>query len=263
MNCNAQLHPDIYLMMLNHMAKDYSMPTTPAMTDNAIPENPVALYTIDVATPDDAEKISGLRRAALSRSKEFSLHDMQHADWTALDEKSIVLTARSGDEIVSSLRMTIFDNAFSAQSFLEYPVSREPITGRVLAMSRAVTRPDRFNSGLMGALRYAYLMGLKHAQASRIGSVLAIVYQGAPRVNSMEKAGYMMIRCDDHWDSEANVTGSPLIAVLPGTQFPHALDHTEAEFAGIISQCNFDWDAIHGRFKIVPSIGEINLGEKD
>jgi hypothetical protein len=135
-----------------------------------------------------------------------------------------------------------------AQTFLEYPVARQSIGGPVLAMSRAVTSPDRFNLGLMAAVRYAYLTQVLR-MADKIENVVAIVYKGGPRVNSMQRAGYVMIDCDDHWDSEAKLVAPPLIAVLPKPEFAQALKRTETEFASIIEQCSFDWSAINARFE--------------
>lgn len=247
MNCNAQLHPGIYGVMLDEICS-----TTRSVPANAAPEFShkvkAPMYTIDVATSADIPKVSQLRRAALSASKEFSLHDIEKADWSTIDDSSIVVTARLGDEIVSSTRMTIFRNSVDAQTFLEYPVARQSIGGPVLAMSRAVTSPDRFNLGLMAAVRYAYLTQVLR-MADKIENVVAIVYKGGPRVNSMQRAGYVMIDCDDHWDSEAKLVAPPLIAVLPKPEFAQALKRTETEFASIIEQCSFDWSAINARFE--------------
>lgn len=206
------------------------------------------MYSIDVGTPADIEKVSALRRTALTASREISLHDISYADWSEIDNSSIVLTARLGAEIVSSMRMTIFRDVVGAQTFLEYPVARQPIAGPILAMSRAVTSPTSFNLGLMGALRYAYLTALKDYASPRIENVIAIVYQGAPRVNSMKRAGYVMIECDDHWDSEATLSAKPLIAVLSEKMFDQALAHTATEFSPILSECSFNWDQILIRF---------------
>lgn len=211
---------------------------------------PTAKYTIDVATSTDHEKLSALRRAAFSLSKEFALHDIRKADWCEWDEASIVLTARLGDQIVSSVRITIFGEAAAAEAFLEYPITRHVLKGPLAVLSRAVTLPSCFKRGLNGALRYAYLMAAKNMTGTRIENLVAIVYQGGPRVHSMQRAGYVMMDCNENWDSEAELSARPLIAVLSRGALAQATRHIEVEGAAVIVECAFDWDCIQARFEL-------------
>jgi hypothetical protein len=209
------------------------------------------MYRVDVATSVDAANVTELRRAALAQSREFSVNDMDKVGWTDIDESSVVLIVREDGVLVSSMRMITFSDEVAAEHFLEYPVTQHSIPGPILTMSRAVTLPSHFSKGLMGAIRYVDRGG---AIETAIQSVVAIVYQGAPRVNSMRRAGFEMLECPEHWDSEATVSAAPLVAVLPRRLFSHALAQTQAEFSKVINDCAFNWDAIHGRFAQVPTL---------
>jgi hypothetical protein len=209
------------------------------------------MYQVDVASSVDAASVTELRRTALAQSREFSVNDIDKVGWTEIDESSVVLVVREDDILVSSMRMITFSDEAAAERFLEYPVTQHSIPGPILTMSRAVTLPSHFSKGLMGAIRYAYLRG---ALETAIQSVVAIVYQGAPRVNSMRRAGFEMLECRQHWDSEATVSAAPLIGVLPRRLFSQALAHSQAEFSHVIDDCAFNWDAIHQRFAHAPTL---------
>jgi hypothetical protein len=182
---------------------------------------------VDGRSTVEREAVVRLRREAYATAGEFAWHDLATLGWTATDERSAVLglwrcgDAGAGETLVSTVRATVFQRLGEAEAFLEHALDGVGAQAPALVLSRAATAPGEHGRGLLALLRVAYLQALPLAT---VRSVLAVVYDSAPRVRSMQAAGYTMSAPTHSWDSEARALTAPLVAHLPLQRFASALD---------------------------------------
>jgi hypothetical protein len=94
-------------------------------------------------------------------------------------------------------------------------------------------------------MRLAYLSALP---ATPLQSLLAVVYEGGPRLRAMQAAGYQLAPPRAGWDSEAVAHTQPLLAVLPRAQFGRALDTVATGLLDRRAQVQIDSTAIAAAF---------------
>ena len=174
-----------------------------------------------VADASQRDAVEALRRQAYRAAPEFDWNDERTLAWSAADDAGTVLALwNQGGELVSTTRATVFAALGDAESFLEYSLRGIEIGLPTLVLSRAATAPEQARHGLFALLRQAYLSAL---MATPIASVIAIVYEGGPRLRSMREAGYEFHAPALGWDSEAVARARPLLALLPRSRFEPAL----------------------------------------
>lgn len=176
---------------------------------------------------DAAERqgVVALRRQAYAAAGEFAWHDLSTLDWTLADDQGAVLAlwhddgSAAGPSLLSTVRASVFQQLDAAEAFLEHALAGVGAQAPALVLSRAATAPAAHGRGLLALLRVAYTQAL--AQAG-VCSVLAVVYDEAPRVRSMQAAGFSMTPPARSWDSEARALRPPLVAHLPQAGFESA-----------------------------------------
>lgn len=262
MNTNTQIHPDLYPVMLDGLFSVAPVPevvaevATEARTNTALPARagmrPDPALRVTLARPADRQEIEELRKKSFRASKELAWHDFDALDWNEQDDKAVVLAVRDASGLlVSSLRMNIFHDVRKLEEFLSYSVEGAMVEYPTLVMSRAVTHPTCVQQGLMGLLRHVYL---RLVHRSGVKSVMAVVYDNAPRVNSMRKAGFILSPCLKHWDREGAPRVTPLLAVLRHGSFDIALMENHKRFHEVIdTNAAVDWKALEERFAEVLS----------
>lgn len=249
MNTNAQIHPDVYPIMLDSLLANFSRENAP-ITNTTIPaaRTDSSVLTVSLAMDKERMEVEQLRKAAFLSSKELTWRNVETLAWNCHDDNGIVLAVRNeAGELISSMRMSIYDNATELEQFLEYSTEGALIDYPALVMSRAVTHPNCTQRGLMGLLRHVYLTLVRE---SKIRSVVAVVYDNAPRVNSMRQAGFSLSPCVKNWDQEAELHVQPLIAVLPHSLFESALRENDRRFQNAIETNEIEWIPIKDRFAV-------------
>ena len=185
---------------------------------------------IDPACAREREAVVRLRRQAYAEAGEFAWNEMATLRWSDADEDGVVLglwgdRSDTDDDrataLLSTLRMSVFADARVAETFLEHSLHGVGAAWPALVLSRAATAPGRHRSGLMALLRCAYLQALA---ATPLRSVLAVVYDTAPRLHSMRSVGYTLTAPQRSWDSEARALTPPLVAHLSRACFETALE---------------------------------------
>ena len=184
----------------------------------------------DAAQPGVVAAVEAVRLAAYTGAPEFRWRDAATLAWSAADDAGTVLgiwDARG--RLQSTLRASVFHGRGAAQDFLEYTLDGVDLAWPSLVFSRAATHPDAARQGLFALMRQAYLAALP---ATPLQSLLALVYEGGPRLRAMQDAGYRLVVPQSGWDSEALALVQPLLAVLPRAQFARALDVASTALLG-------------------------------
>ncbi len=188
---------------------------------------------VDGSSRAARDAVVQLRRQAYAGAREFAWHDLATLGWTATDDRSAVLGlwhcpeggGTSTRTLLSTVRATVFTQLAAAEAFLEHALDGIGAVAPALVLSRAATAPGEHGRGLLALLRVAYLQAL--AQAG-VHSVLAVVYDDAPRVRSMQAVGYTMTPPQRSWDSEARAIAAPLVAHLAHAKFAQAMQAATA-----------------------------------
>jgi hypothetical protein len=190
---------------------------------------------VDGQSAAEREAVVALRRKAYAQAGEFEWNDLSTLGWTQADEDGVVLglwghdasqagqpggTAAGTATLLCTLRASVFADAGSAENFLEHALQGVACAWPAAVLSRAATLPGQHRQGLMALMRCAYLQALP---AAHVRGVLAVVYETAPRLNSMQAVGYTLTVPLHSWDSEARATTPPLLAHLDEAHFDTAL----------------------------------------
>lgn len=181
---------------------------------------------VDARSAAERDAVVALRRQAYAGAREFAWNDLATLGWTAADDDGVVLglwqSLEAGESpvLLSTVRATVFPCLDAAEAYLEHALAGVGAQAPALVLSRAATAPGAHGRGLLALLRVAYVQAL--AQAG-VRSVLAVVYDEAPRVRSMQAAGFTMAPPLRSWDSEARAIRPPLVAHLPQARFESAL----------------------------------------
>jgi len=181
---------------------------------------------VDANSASERAAVVALRQQAYASAREFAWHDLATLGWTDTDARSAVLGLWHQDEahglqtLLSTVRATVFHRLDVAEAFLEHALDGVDAQAPALVLSRAATAPGEHGRGLLALLRVAYMQALPKLG---VRSVLAVVYNDAPRVRSMQAAGFTMTPPLRSWDSEAQALTPPLVAHLQENRFAAAL----------------------------------------
>lgn len=209
-------------------------------------------YCIGTVSREQSGALQALRQAAYRAAPEFDWNEDASLGWTPADEHGTVLGLwDAAGRMLSTTRATVLHSVGHAEDFLEYSLAGIDIAWPSLALSRAATAPDVARHGLFALLRHAYLSALvadsvadTDDASTGIGSVVAIVYEGGPRLAAMRAAGYDFFSPRAGWDSEAVARTAPLLAVLPGARFRQANDSVAAGLAARLDEVQVEREAI-------------------
>lgn len=201
---------------------------------------------VGVADAAHSAAVAAVRRAAYRQAAEFSWRDEATLAWSAADDAGAVLGIWDAQgRLLSTLRASVFHNHAAAEAFLQYRLAGVDVALPTLVFSRAATHPDAARHGLFALMRLAYLSALP---ATPLHSLLAVVYEGGPRLRAMQDAGYHLTPARAGWDSEAVARTQPLLAVLPRAQFSRALDTVATALVENCAQVQIDSTAIAAAF---------------
>jgi hypothetical protein len=177
-------------------------------------------YRIGVASRADAAEVEAVRRSAYDAAREFTWNDAATLAWNAADDAGCVLVLHdAAGTLLSTLRINVLAGIAEAEQFLEYALAGIDARPPLLVLSRAASRPEHARRGLFALLRQAYLDALP---ATPVASVVALVYEGGPRLQAMVDAGYVLHEPRAGWDEEAVAHTRPLLAVLQRASFAAA-----------------------------------------
>lgn len=194
----------------------------------------------------DGEALGRLRRACYARSASFTWHDLSTLDWSDTDAAAVVLGVETDDgTLVATYRATQRADKAAAEALMQYATDAVPPRFPALVGGRTATLPAFARLGLTAATRHV-MVG--HALRLGVASVLAVVYEGAPRVRSMARHGYELHPCPRHWDDEAELRAPALIISLPAARFAHCLATIAAESAAVLAACSVDEAGITAAF---------------
>ena len=219
---------------------------------------------VDGSAAAERKAVVQLRRQAYAGAREFAWHDLATLGWTSADESGAVFGLwhcederdngeGSGRTLLSTVRASVFTQLADAEAFLEHALDGVGAAAPALVLSRAATAPGEHGRGLLALLRVAYLQALPQAG---VNSVLAVVYDDAPRVRSMQAVGYTMTPPQRSWDSEARAIAAPLVAHLPRERFAQALQAATALAATAPAGVQVMHDDIAAALRVVqPSAG--------
>lgn len=206
-------------------------------------------YRVSIVNAGDATELHALRSLAFTNSPQFVWHDPAKLGWSAIDEEALIFGAWSGARLVSTMRVYLRTSRALAQHALEHDLAAVPADRfPCLIAGRSATAPEHVSSGLSGVLRVAMLQSLLKLSAQPVRSILAVVYDGAPRVRSLGRAGFDRFACAHSWDSEATPLAPPRLVNLAVANFPEALLTTRQSFAQVLANTTIDELAIAARF---------------
>jgi hypothetical protein len=191
--------------------------------------NPPPRWSIEVANGHDPQQraaVERLRREASAAAPALRWHDPATLRWSEADDRGVVLglwagAGSGGDRpvLLSTLRLSVFARAAAAEAFVEHALGGVGVRWPALVLSGGATAPGLGGHGLAAMLRWAYLHALP---AGHLRSVLAVVYEDAPRLSAMQAVGYTLTVPSSSWDGEASALKAPLIAHLAEPHFDAA-----------------------------------------
>jgi hypothetical protein len=215
------------------------------------------LLRVSVVTRQHAAELQHLRRAAYLQAKEFVWHDPAALGWVEADDAGAVLGVWDEEGLlVSSMRASVMHGAADAEGFLEYSLAGADARFPALVLSRAATLPERSAQGFMAWIRLAYLSALP---STSIESVIAVVYDGGPRVRAMQAAGYTLHEPQRAWDSEATALSRPVLAILRRARFEAAQATVLAGMVDQLSRVRIDVDAIGGALEPAAALASFGI----
>jgi hypothetical protein len=141
------------------------------------------------ATRADAAEIFSLRLSEFMRAEEFRLAEPTILVWNERDDRDAVLAAWDGSgEPISTMRGGIARSKQEAEERIKCVLPHEYAFPSLL-LDRGATKEEHRGKALNSALRYYFfraILGLP------VRSVLGVVYEKAPRVNTMMSLGYSL-----------------------------------------------------------------------
>ncbi|HMN82968.1 MAG TPA: hypothetical protein PKA20_23985 [Burkholderiaceae bacterium] len=201
---------------------------------------------VELLSSREAAELFALRLACYRVSRDFEWLDESTLDWTAEDEAAIVLGVRTEDgRLVASNRVTYATSHREAEEHFHYSMADVPARYPALLGTRTCTDSAWARFGLTSLTRYPIL---QNAQRLGLAAVLAVVYAGAPRVQSMLDAGYECYPIDRHWDQEARILSTPIAVSMPSNHYESALRWVSKTAEELLAVTTFDHDLIRAAF---------------
>ena len=200
-----------------------------------------AACVIDRASARDAKEVFRLRVAAYSHAAEFELTRPELLRWGPHDDAAVVLAARGGGRMLSTLRGVVVADRGAAEAELTCTVSFGPEAFPALVLGKGATLRGYGRSGLHSALRFHFLAA---ALEGRVNSVLGLVYASAPRTNLMRQLGYEFHVPARLWDPEGVPIQPGLLAHLSRRRLASAHERLASEVADVLAAYPWHGDAL-------------------
>lgn len=204
-------------------------------------------FQLRALTRDDAHALFVLRYEAYAGSPQFALRTPAALEWSESDDRSLVLGVwRRDRSLLSTVRLQYQPSRDSAEAALEHDLEAVPhsaFPGAVAGRSATDRRCAR--AGLSALLRVVLL---RLVLSSDLRCLLAVVYEGAPRLQSLFDAGYVRHDCARHWDRECSPLTQPFVVRLMSVDYPRALQTATAQAARLLPVTRIDWPSINERF---------------
>jgi hypothetical protein len=184
------------------------------------------------ATRSDASIVSELRLSCYRNSDSFVLLQPEAISWGPADDRNVVLIAQDWKgTLLSTTRAMVVANGQEADDALgclnDFPASLFP----AVLLGRGATRQVAGGGGLHSLLRYHFI---RAAQDANAGSMLGIVYEGAPRTRLMTALGYEFVRPPQVWDPELRPLRPVLVGALPRERFASAIEQLRLMLADLL-----------------------------
>jgi hypothetical protein len=179
-----------------------------------------SLGVTELAGPDFYEKIGELRIDCYNKSKEFLLLQPEALKWSKFDDEAVVLLTRSHTgQLLSTMRGAIVNDRDSAEKAMGCSIEGNPRFPSLI-LGRGATARTQAAAGHNSLLRYHFLVS---AESANIGSLLGMVYSGAPRTRLMADLGYTFSTPRTVWDDEVRPLSTIQVAQLQGHEFLRAI----------------------------------------
>ncbi len=190
------------------------------------------------AIAGDRPLIESLRLAAYSSAREFTVVDAGAVAWDQYDDTDcIVVACDVSGAPLSTTRGGILSDRTTAESRLEARLDIADDAFPALLIGKGATAAPYRALGLHSALRYHLLRGV--GGTAEIRSVLGLVYDSAPRTNTMRSAGYEFVGPIEHWYTDLSPRVPTFLAVLERERLAHALDYLRESSRRVLT--DFPW----------------------
>jgi hypothetical protein len=213
---------------------------------------------IRVACAEDAAAITELRLAAYGAAREFSLVEAETIRWGRKDMENIVLGAWAQDgQLLSTTRGDALPDFDAAEDAMECSLVGCRVEFPALLLGKGATRKGYERHGLHSALRLHFLQA---AMATKIRTVLGIVYADAPRVNLMSRIGYEFTESTRFWYTDLSPHRPTLIGILARERLPSACEYLKAEVSEAINDYPFVGRDLAARIDELPAMNGYRVG---
>lgn len=203
-------------------------------------------FHVGILSNRDAAELFELRLTCYRASRDFEWLDDSTLDWTDTDETALVFGIRDANgTLISTSRFAAATSHDEAEDHFHYSMSGVPARYPALLGTRACTAAPFVRHGMTNLVRHVTLQNVIRL---RLSAILAIVYDGAPRVRSMLEAGYECYPVTHHWDREARLLSAPLALSLPSDAFGRAQQWVVANAGDMLENTSFDLPAIEAGF---------------
>jgi hypothetical protein len=184
------------------------------------------------ATRSDAADVTALRLNCYRSTESFVLLQPDAVSWGPADDQNIVLVAQASEGVLLSTTRAVMVSdgreAADAMGCLSaLPASLFP----AVLLGRGATPQVAGGAGLHSLLRYHFI---RAALDSNVGSLLGMVYEGAPRTRLMTTLGYEFVCPSRVWDPEVRPLRPVLVGTLPRERFATAIEKLRLALADLI-----------------------------
>jgi hypothetical protein len=175
---------------------------------------------VRLATVQDAPEVSALRLNAYSKASEFRVALPDALTWSETDEKSVLGVWSEDEGLISTLKGTLLPDRASATSFMECELPAH-WTFPTLLLGKGATSLRSHHKGYHSTLRRIFLEAAEHLQ---IPNVTGIVFEGAPRTESMRRLGYDFTSVSRYWFEDLVPTVPVLLAKVDIQRYRRAIE---------------------------------------
>lgn len=148
---------------------------------------------IKVATAQDADAISSLRKQAYRLGSKTELSQLDFLEWSPADDQALILAVESPEgELVSSIRLSISEDQKGLEQLFDIRLQQK-LNGPILLLDKLTTLPNYRRLGLSALLRYHIL---HFATASDIRHIAFTINYGVSRMAHLLELGFNLQKAD-------------------------------------------------------------------
>lgn len=148
---------------------------------------------IKVATAQDADSISSLRKQAYRLGSKTELKDLKFLEWSPADDRALILAVESPEgDLVSSIRLSISEDCKGLEQLFDIRLQHK-LSGPFLLLDKLTTLPNYRRLGLSALLRYHIL---NFAKSSDIRHIAFTINYGVSRMAHLLELGFNLQKAD-------------------------------------------------------------------